>query len=116
MLLSAGAVYLFLVVSADAQLVAVSSLFSFVSVGGWNALNIASAVHIPPALRSSAFGLFSAAGRLGAIAGNITFGLLVEANAGIPITIVASLLAVGAVFAVLLGAQSRPLETPSAAV
>lgn len=62
--------------------------------------------------RSTAFGIHSGLGRLGAILGNVMFGHLIDVNRGIPVLIVASLLTVGAGCAMLLPpiyrAENRP--------
>ncbi len=65
-----------------------------------------------PTPRSTAFGVHSGVGRLGAILGNVMFGHLLDVNRGIPVLIVACLLTVGAVCALLLPpiyrAENRP--------
>ena len=62
--------------------------------------------------RSTAFGVHSGVGRVGAILGNVMFGHLLDVDRGIPILVVASLLTTGALCAVLLPpvyrAENRP--------
>ena len=62
--------------------------------------------------RSTAFGIHSGIGRVGAILGNVMFGHLLDVDRSIPILIVASLLATGAVCAVFLPPIYRPENRP----
>ena len=50
-------------------------LFSGLTVGGWNALDIVSTELFPTAVRSSAFGLLTAIARIGAILGILVTSL-----------------------------------------
>jgi MFS transporter, VNT family, synaptic vesicle glycoprotein 2 len=86
---------------SSVQVVGMLCLFSAVSTGGWNTLDIVSAELFPTAIRSSAFGMFSASARVGAIAGVNLFGLLIEEKT-LPILLVGILLCIGAVSSLML--------------
>lgn len=62
--------------------------------------------------RSTAFGVHSGIGRIGAILGNIMFGHLLDVDRTIPIIIVASFLLVGGLSAVFLPPVYRPENEP----
>ena len=62
--------------------------------------------------RSTAFGVHSGIGRIGAILGNVMFGHLLDVNQAIPILTVASLLLVGGLSAVFLPPVYRPENRP----
>ena len=62
--------------------------------------------------RSTAFGVHSGIGRIGAILGNVMFGHLLDVNRAIPILAVASLLSVGGLSAVFLPPVYRPENRP----
>ena len=69
-------------------------------------------VSFPYFLRSTAFGIHSGIGRIGAVLGNVTFGNLIDADRTLPILLVASLLAIAAVAALFLPAIYRPENRP----
>ncbi len=62
--------------------------------------------------RSTAFGIHSGIGRIGAILGNVTFGHLIDSDRSLPILLVASFLGVGAIAAVFLPPVYRPENRP----
>lgn len=62
--------------------------------------------------RSTAFGIHSGIGRIGAILGNVTFGHLIDSDRSLPILLVASFLGVGAIAAVFLPRVYRPENRP----
>ncbi len=62
--------------------------------------------------RSTAFGIHSGIGRVGAILGNVTFGHLIDSDRSLPILLVASFLSVGAIAAVFLPPVYRPENRP----
>ena len=64
------------------------------------------------AYRSTAFGVHSGIGRIGAILGNVMFGHLLDVNKAIPILVVASLLSLGALSAAFLPPVYRPENQP----
>lgn len=64
------------------------------------------------AFRSTAFGVHSGIGRIGAILGNVMFGHLLDVDRAVPIITVASLLLVGALSAVFLPPVYRPENRP----
>jgi len=56
------------------QIVALTCVFNGITVCAWSALDVLSTELSPTEIRSTAYGFFSAMGRVGAIAGNLTFG------------------------------------------
>jgi len=74
-------------VSTSYQVVAVMCIFSGVSVAGWNSLNIITTELYSTRIRSTAFGLFSGVGRIGAILGNLVFGQFEDVNQSIPLVL-----------------------------
>ena len=57
--------------------------------------------------RSTAAGVFNAAGRIGAILGNMVFGQLVTAHCAVPMLMVAVLLSAGGLTALWLPNSTR---------
>ena len=62
--------------------------------------------------RSTAFGVHSGIGRIGAIIGNVMFGHLLDVDRAIPILIIASSLLLGGLAAVFLPPVYRPENQP----
>ena len=62
--------------------------------------------------RSTAFGVHSGIGRIGAILGNVMFGHLLDVDRAIPILIIASSLLLGGLAAVFLPPVYRPENQP----
>jgi VNT family MFS transporter (synaptic vesicle glycoprotein 2) len=79
------------------NVVILSCVFTGVSTTGWIALDVIVPELIPSHLRSTAFGLQSAIGRIGSIIGILIFGRLITVSPFLPILIVASLLTVGGI-------------------
>lgn len=102
MCLSAASVFAYLFAEGGEQVVAVSCAFAAVSVGGWNALNIVSTELFDAGVRSTAFGAFAAAGRLGSIAGNLVFAYLISYSPAIPLGIVSAMFLAGGLATLLL--------------
>lgn len=84
------------------QIVILLCIFDGVSVGAWAALNVVSTELVPTSIRSTAYGVFSACGRIGAIAGNITFGLFGEENITGALSVCGVVLLIGTVCGLLL--------------
>lgn len=95
MILSALSVFFIPLVRNRAGMVAMSCVFSGMSVAGFNVLDMLSVENYPTELRSTAFGLQSGFGRIAAISGNVVFGALVDDHCAIPLLMVALLLSVG---------------------
>lgn len=64
-------------------------VFAGISVSAWNALDVLSVEVFPTSIRTSAFGMQAAIGRLGAIMGNLVFGALSQAHPMLPLTLAA---------------------------
>uniref|UniRef100_A0A3Q2E0V8 Synaptic vesicle glycoprotein 2 n=1 Tax=Cyprinodon variegatus TaxID=28743 RepID=A0A3Q2E0V8_CYPVA len=108
LLVSSLSVFLIYVVQTKAQSLALSCIFSGVSVIAWNALDVVGTELYPTQL-SSALGFFTGVGRVAAIMGNVVFGKLVDSNCTVPILLVSALLLTGGVVALLLP-QTRQTE------
>jgi len=86
----------------------------------WAIIDLRMRVHVippPPThthiyTRGTAFGIHSGIGRIGAILGNVTFGNLIDVDIALPILLVASVLAVGAVASIFLPSVYRPENRP----
>lgn len=107
MVLSGGAVFLFWLVNSRTLMIVVSCLFSCISVAGWNALDVISMEQYPTELRSTAFGMHAGVGRVAAILGNFTFGLLVDVHCVIPLMLISVLLVTGGLTALRLPRQDQ---------
>ncbi|MBN3307838.1 SV2B protein, partial [Amia calva] len=102
LLVSGISVFFIWMVKTKLQSLAMSCVFSAVSVISWNALDVISTELYPTQLRSSALGFFTGVGRVAAILGNMVFGQLVDSNCAIPILLVAVLLFSGGLAATRL--------------
>ncbi|XP_028305033.1 synaptic vesicle glycoprotein 2B [Gouania willdenowi] len=109
LLVSSLSVFLIYLVQNKTQSLAVSCVFSGVSVIAWNALDVIGTELYPTQLRSSALGFFTGVGRVAAITGNIAFGKLVDTNCAVPVLLVSALLLTGGLAALLLP-QTRQTE------
>uniref|UniRef100_A0A3P9LGE4 Synaptic vesicle glycoprotein 2 n=1 Tax=Oryzias latipes TaxID=8090 RepID=A0A3P9LGE4_ORYLA len=101
LMVSSLSVFLIYVVQTKAQSLALSCVFSGVSVIAWNALDVVGTELYPTQL-SSALGFFTGVGRVAAIMGNIIFGKLVDTNCAVPILLVSALLLTGGLVSLLL--------------
>lgn len=95
--LSAISVFGILMVDDFTGTLIASCVFNGVSVAAWNALNIVTTDAFPTKHRGLAYGTLASAGRVAAIGGQQTFGLLTDTNDALPLTITAAMLAIGAV-------------------
>ena len=77
----------------------VLSVFTLVSVGAWNALNICTTELYDTEVRSTAFGVMAAVGRMGAILGNVLFGEFIGGSVLVPMMITAGFLLASAIAA-----------------
>ncbi|XP_064387785.1 synaptic vesicle glycoprotein 2C-like [Halichondria panicea] len=85
-----------IVPSTENVTVVLSCVFNGVAIFGWNALDVISTSELfPTHLRSTAIGIQSVLGRVGAILGNVLFGQLIEVDPLIPIAMVAVVLMFG---------------------
>ncbi|XP_077567339.1 synaptic vesicle glycoprotein 2B [Stigmatopora nigra] len=102
LLASAISVFLIYVVKNKSQSLALACLFSAVSVVAWNALDVLATELYPTRLRSSALGVFTGAGRVAAIMGNVAFGNLLDSDCAIPVLLVSAMLLAGGAAALFL--------------
>ncbi|KAI0209926.1 Synaptic vesicle glycoprotein 2C [Lamellibrachia satsuma] len=107
MLVSGGSVFFVWFLKTKTQSLIMSCVFSGVSVIGWNVLDVLGVELFPTHLRSTAAGVFNAAGRIGAILGNMVFGQLVTAHCAVPMLMVAVLLSAGGLTALWLPNSTR---------
>lgn len=102
MVLAGITVFCLPVVRNKTQNLLISCAFGAVSTVGWNALDVLQAELFPTAVRSTAFGLQSGVGRIAAILGNVSFGVLVDVHCAVPMIMVAALLTAGGLSAIKL--------------
>ncbi|XP_076438988.1 synaptic vesicle glycoprotein 2B-like [Babylonia areolata] len=95
MVVSGLSVFLLWWVHQRWQNIAMSCLFGAVSTIGFNALDVLQTELFPTNVRSTAFGIQTGTARIAAIAGNLTFGLLVDVHCSIPMILVAALMSFG---------------------
>ncbi|GIY72431.1 synaptic vesicle glycoprotein 2C [Caerostris darwini] len=65
-------------------LIAFEAVFTFLTVFGWNALDVMTTEAYPANIRTTSYGIFSAISRLAAILSNLTFGSTVQVSKLIP--------------------------------
>ena len=93
---------------ARVAFLACACAFNALSVGGWNALDLATAESFPTLARSTALGALGAAGRLGSLAGTAAIAALAGRGAGrVALWVAAAAMLAGA-FAAAVG---TPFET-----
>ena len=92
MILSGATAFLIYIVNSSIMNLVLSCLFGAVSTMGFNSLDCLSVEVFPTHLRSSAMAVTLVSARLGAILGNLVFGLFLEVQCAVPILTVASLL------------------------
>lgn len=101
LVLSGCAVFSVLGISNTDGVVAFSCVFAGVSVSAWNALDVWIVELFPTHVRSTAFGIQAACGRMGSIASSLIFGLFTDTNPEIPMLttgitlVISSLCAIG---------------------
>ncbi|XP_059149760.1 synaptic vesicle glycoprotein 2C-like isoform X2 [Physella acuta] len=102
MVLSGISVFFLWFVKTRWQNVLMSCLFGAISVCGFNMLDVLQTELFPTDVRSTAFGVQTASLRVGAILGNIIFGVLVDTHCAVPMLLVAGLLAFGGLASIAL--------------
>ncbi|KAK6985616.1 synaptic vesicle glycoprotein 2C-like isoform X1 [Biomphalaria glabrata] len=102
MVLSGLSVFFLWFVKERWQSVLMSCLFGAISVVGFNMLDVLQTELFPTEVRSTSFGVQTAALRVGAILGNVIFGLLVDTYCAVPMFLVAGLLAFGGLASLIL--------------
>eukprot|EP01136_Pigoraptor_vietnamica_P032271 Opistho-1_new@93939 len=101
------AVFVLLRVKEAWQVTLMACIFSAVTVGGWNALGIASTELYATEKRATAYGVFASVGRIAAIAGIFVFGAFVHVHPAIPLTIISCMLVVGGIVSLWLPPSAR---------
>ena len=92
-------------------MIAMSCIFSGMSVVGFNVLDMMSIENYPTHLRTTAFGVQSTCGRIAAITGNVAFGALVDQHCAVPLLLIAILLSAGGLVTLKLPkTDDRPLQ------
>lgn len=99
---SGGCVFSIFGVHSSLGTVVFSCVFSGVSVGGWNALDVLSVELYHTDKRSTAFGFLAAIGRIGAILGNTLFGQMSGGSSALPLVLTGVSLVVGGALAIML--------------
>ncbi|XP_042215295.1 synaptic vesicle glycoprotein 2B-like [Homarus americanus] len=111
MVLSGAAAFgVYFVKTATDNLI-LACVFGAVSTMGFNALDCLGAELFPTHLRSTALAVTLLSARIGAIAGNIVFGYLVDVYCAIPIFMVAALLVSGGLLGIILPNTTRKALT-----
>ncbi|XP_052830426.1 synaptic vesicle glycoprotein 2C [Octopus bimaculoides] len=102
MVISGLSVFFIWLVKTKVQSLALSCLFGGISVIGWNSLDTISSEIFPTQLRSTGLGVQTATLRIGAILGNLVFGILINAQCAIPMLLTSGLLLLGGLLAIKL--------------
>lgn len=87
LILSGAAVFIVLAITSTDGVVAFSCVFAAVSVSAWNALDVLVVELFPTKVRTTAFGIQAAIGRLGSIASSLVFGEFSDADPALPMTV-----------------------------
>ncbi|XP_055949084.1 synaptic vesicle glycoprotein 2C-like [Argiope bruennichi] len=82
--------------------IAFEALFHFISISGWNAVDVITTESYPATLGSTGYGFLSAVSRLAAILGNLTFAHYISVSKALPVLTTATVLMVGALAALKL--------------
>ncbi|CAL1280473.1 unnamed protein product [Larinioides sclopetarius] len=85
-----------------ATVIAFEALFNFISISGWNAVDVITTESYPTSLRSTGYGFLSAVSRLAAILGNLTFAHYISVSKALPVLTTATVLLVGGLAALKL--------------
>ncbi|XP_067941780.1 synaptic vesicle glycoprotein 2C-like [Watersipora subatra] len=98
MILTALAVFFIWFIHSYTGSIAMSCVFSAITVVSWNAMSLLSTEIFPTELRSTAKGVQSAMfNRVAAILANVIFGFLVSTHCEVPILLISCLLALGGI-------------------
>lgn len=93
--LSSASILLVWLSVARSSVITFQAIFNFVSISAWNAVDVATTESYPATLRSTAYGFLSAASRLAALLGSLTFGHFISMSRSVPIVTTAAVLLVG---------------------
>ncbi|KAM7315444.1 synaptic vesicle glycoprotein 2C [Ixodes scapularis] len=78
--LSSASVLLVWASVTRSSVITFQAIFNFVSISAWNAVDVITTESYPATLRSTAYGFLSAASRLAALLGSLTFGHFISLN------------------------------------
>ncbi|XP_042897934.2 synaptic vesicle glycoprotein 2C-like [Parasteatoda tepidariorum] len=84
------------------MVIAFEAMFNFISISGWNAVDVITTESYPASLRSTGYGFLSAVSRLAAIGGNLLFAHFISISKTLPILTTSAVLMVGALCALKL--------------
>eukprot|EP00057_Strongylocentrotus_purpuratus_P001895 XP_003723431.1 PREDICTED: synaptic vesicle glycoprotein 2C isoform X1 [Strongylocentrotus purpuratus] len=107
MIVSGISVFFIWFLKTRIQVLIMSCVFGAISVITWNTLNVVGVELYPTSCRSTALGVQSVFNRMGAILGNLMFGILIDLNCSVPMILIAVLLAVGGFTALTLPNTSK---------
>ena len=94
-------------IQSENQGVILTTIFGGINVITFNSFGCTTTELYPTNLRSTSLGIQSVAGRLGAILGNILFGLAVDFSCYIPLLTISSLLIVSGLLSLKLPDSSK---------
>ncbi|KAG8190263.1 hypothetical protein JTE90_025780 [Oedothorax gibbosus] len=78
------------------SVIAFEAIFNFISISGWNAVDVITTESYPASLRATGYGFLSAMSRISAILGNLTFAAFIHTSKALPVLTTAAVLFVGA--------------------
>ncbi|XP_067123934.1 synaptic vesicle glycoprotein 2C-like [Centruroides vittatus] len=87
---------------SKSAVVSFQAVFNFISISGWNAVDVITTEVYPAALRSTGYGFLSAISRLAAVLGNLTFGSFIGTSKAVPILTSAAVILLGSICSVKL--------------
>ncbi|KFM64922.1 Synaptic vesicle glycoprotein 2B, partial [Stegodyphus mimosarum] len=95
--LTSASAFLIWFLDTRTTIIAFEAIFNFISISGWNAVDVITTESYPASLRSTGYGFLSAISRLAAILGNFTFAHYISISKALPILTTAAVLLVGAI-------------------
>ncbi|GBN92740.1 Synaptic vesicle glycoprotein 2C [Araneus ventricosus] len=96
LLLTSASAFFIWFLDTRTTVIAFEALFNFISISGWNAVDVITTESYPASLRSTGYGFLSAVSRLSAILGNLTFAHYISVSKALPVLTTATVLMVGA--------------------
>ncbi|XP_022252334.1 synaptic vesicle glycoprotein 2C-like [Limulus polyphemus] len=82
---------------SKASVIVFESVFCFISISGWNAIDIITTEIYPTHIRTTGYGFLSSVSRFAAILGNLTFGTFINTSKAGPMLTTAAVLLVGGI-------------------
>ncbi|XP_071479724.1 synaptic vesicle glycoprotein 2C-like [Diadema antillarum] len=95
LILSGVSVFFIWFLHTRIQVLVMSIVFGAISVVAWDTLNVLGVELYPTTCRSTAMGVQAGMNRIGAILGNLIFGLFIDAHCAVPMIVIAVMLAIG---------------------